>query len=212
MKKTFATLMICTAFLASAALAGDFDFDLESNDWWQKEGFFNIEGYYTQLQLKDYGETMPGGGGAIGAEYVNKDSHFGIGGRASLAWVMKGSIYDQTFSYLDVDDRLLGLDLYIPVRLADFLTVYGGGGGTLHGMTLTADNGGEMNSHGDGAITSSLFAGVRLRYGHVYFFGEYRSEFGDVKVTYQTYAFDGIHKRDVDVSCSTFRVGAGVVF
>lgn len=212
MKTTFATLIVGTVLLASAALAGDFDYDLDPNEWWQKEGFFNVEGFYTQLQLKDYDETVPGGGGSIGGEYVNKDFHFGIGGRAGMAWVMLDSLHDPTFGYLDFDDVLMSLDLYVPVRLTDFLTVYGGGGGTLHGMSFMADNGGEMESHGDGAMTSSLFAGVRLRYSHVFIFGEYRAEFGDVKVTYQTYAFDGIHKRDVDVSGSTFRAGAGVVF
>lgn len=213
MNKTFATMLAAAALSAGgAAFAGDFDFDMGATDWWQKEGFFLIEGYYTQLQLKDYEETMQGGGGAIGGEYVNNASHFGFGARFSLALVRLDSVKDQEFGYLDVDDNLLGLDVYIPIRLADWVTVYGGAGGTWHGMELTADNGGSMKSHGDGAFTGSVFAGIRLRYSHVFVFGEYRAESGDVKVTYQTYAFDGVHSKDIDVSGNRFCIGAGLVF
>lgn len=214
MKKTLAILVAGAALSIGAAAMADDDFayDFNAAEWWQKEGFGYLELFYSPMKPDGWSEGMDGGGFGLAGEYVNNVTHFGIGGRFSYSFFLDGAMRIDPFGKLDVDDNLLGLDVYVPVRLADFCTVYAGGGGYIHGLTLTADNNGKMESHGKNAFTGSLFAGMRLRWQHLFVFGEYRQDFGDVEVSYQLQVYDGKHYRDIEMDNGRFLAGLGLVF
>lgn len=205
MKKTFAILLsgLCALAASSAVLADEFDDFYDSADergeWWEKQGYFFAEGYYTQLQ------ELKGGGGAAGGEYVNNVVHFGAGARMSLGYLMHD--YDEG----DVTDTLIGFDLYMPIRINDAITVYGGGGVNVHNLEFELDGGGPMSTGDGDRITENAFAGLRWRYQHMYVFGEYRHEFGDVRVHFDTYGGNREYRK-VNMSDDRFLVGAGFVF
>lgn len=216
MNKTFATFLSAALFAVSAATASaddatDYRFEYaggNASEWWRKEKFGYLEGFYAPLKLKDFDETVPGGGGAIAGEYVNKDTHFGLGGRFGMVYGLLDSIKHERFGYLDLLAVNLGLDVYVPVRPVDFLTLYAGGGFAYQGLDFTADNGGTIKG---GDLTGSLFAGGRLRWFHIYVFGEYRQQFGEVEIEATLTNFQHYEEK-IDVSGGIFRAGAGFVF
>ena len=189
--------------------------ELTEDEWWQKQGFGYMQVYYTQYKAKYLVDPMYGGGFAMGGEYVNDDVHVGIGGRFLLSWVMMD---EKGYS---ANDRQIGLDLYVPVRISSSLTLYGGGGGTLHGFDLDFDDdsgyfGGDKWHQDQLVATTSAFAGLRWRfYNHLMVFAEDRREFGEIKMVCENYEWtsDYSHpKMKIDMAGNRFFAGVGVTF
>lgn len=204
-----------TATLAQPGVSSVSSPDLTENQWWQKEGFGFGQFYYTQFKVKDLGKPMHGGGFAFGGEYVNSTAHVGIGGTFSLAWAMM----DDT--ECKADDRQVGLDLYVPLRISSALTFYAGGGGTVHGFDLDYKDdyglyGGDKWHQDQLVGTCSLFAGARWRvYEHIFLFAEYRREFGKIDIVCENYVYraDGSHpESELDMAGNRFFVGMGALF
>lgn len=208
-------VLAALASLAAVPVFADDLPELTEEEWWQKEGFGFAEGYYTQFKIKDLGKPMQGAGFALGGEYVSEDAHFGIGGTVSFSWVM------QDYTGYKADDFLLGVDLHVPFRISNTLTVYAGGGGTMHGFGLDFDDdagvfGGDEWENDGAALTADAFFGFRWRFfEHAYLFGEYRREFGKIDVVCTNYEWsrDFSHPKDeYDMSGNRFLAGMGLLF
>ena len=214
MKRTTSALAVLAVLAAAPGFADDIP-ELTEDEWWKKEGFGFVQGYYTQYKIKDLGKPMQGGGFAIGGEYVNEDAHLGIGGALSFSWTM------QDYTGYKANEFLFGFDLHVPLRVSNSLTVYVGGGGTMHGFDLDFDDewgvfGGDK-WHNDGAsVTGDAFVGFRWRYlEHAYVFGEYRREFGKIDMVCENYEWtrDFSHPKDeYDMSGNRFLAGIGILF
>lgn len=216
MKKLVPAILAAAAIMATPAFAENADdIHLTEDEWWQKEGFFLSQVNYMQYKVKDLGKPMQGGGFGVGGEYVNPDMHIGYGGMFSFNWTM------QDYTHYKADDRLIALDFFIPARISNSLTVYGGVGGTMHGFDLEWDDGYGWNMSGeqwknDGvAVTWSAHVGFRWRFfGHTYLFGEYRREFGKIDMVCKNYHYlNGRNIKDeMDMSGNHFLAGLGLAF
>lgn len=230
MKKSIRPLAaIVSALVLPVAQAGaqvDMQ-DLDEDEWWEKQGFGLFQGYYTQYKIKekdqDFGKPMQGGGFGLGGEYVNDETHFGIGGAFNFSFVM------QDYTHYKADDFLFGLDVYVPARISTSLTVYAGVSGTMHGFSFDCDegyalnNGRKNNQLGSGeewkndglATTWNAFIGVRWRFaGHAYVFGEYRREFGKIDLVCENYEWRDGSKltSEQDMGGNRFLAGLGLLF
>ena len=202
--------------------------ELTEDEWWEKEGFGFVQGYSTQLG------DLQGGGVTLGGEYVNEETHFGLGGFGFMDFL--GHDYkagDRIFDHpsdahdCDAQDALFGLAVHVPARVSNSVTVYAGAGIQAHFLSLDFRDG-----RGDGHLdeskavdslqtTESVFFGVRWRFfEHGYLFGEYRREFGKVEVgDYYTYGSSTRTGRkvyterfEVDMSDNRFLLGIGFLF
>lgn len=229
MKKSILPLFAFTALLALSAAPARADVDLsnlpelDENEWWQKEGFGLFDLHYTQYKVKDLGKPMQGGGFSCGGEYVNQDTHFGIGGNLSCALVM------QDYTHYKADDFIFGMDIYVPARISNELTFYAGVGGSLHAFSLDFDeewglnNGRSSSQIGSGerwkndgaAATWNAFVGFRWRFaGHAYVFGEYRRESGEVDLVCENYRWSNGETLtdEIDLTGNRFLAGLGITF
>lgn len=207
--KKLPIMFLATAFAAASAFAGFGGEPLTEDEWWQKEGFFLGEVFYTQIEPKcgpgDFGSPMVGGGVGLGGEYVNQDLHFGYGGRVSMSLLMKD------YAGYSVDAGFFGFDAHIPVRLSNALTLYAGAGLNIHGMTVLYDKGGEITTSGN-RMTENVFFGLRWRfYGNTHLFCEYRRDFGEIELGYTDSQLKKQHL-DVDMSGNRVMAGLGVTF
>ena len=202
-------MFLATAFAATSVFAGFGDEPLTEDEWWQKEGFFLGEAFYTQIEPKcgpgDFGSPLVGGGLGIGGEYVNQDLHFGYGGRISMSWLMKD------YAGYSADDSMFGFDAHIPVRVSNALTIYAGAGLNVHGMTVLFDQSGEIKTSGN-RMTENVFFGLRCRfYKILHLFCEYRRDFGELELGYTGSQLKKQHL-DVDMSGNRVMAGLGVTF
>ena len=197
--------------------------ELTEDEWWEKEGFGLVDAYYTQYKPKDIGKALQGGGASFGGEYVNADTHLGIGGRFSMAY-LDGDGDEYGFSGF-----LFAIDLFIPARISNSLTAYAGAGGALMGgdecITLKKEYARNIRGVGDhdmkfnvdgAGLVGGAFAGVRWRlFDHTYLFAEYRREFGKWDLSCSNYVWsnhDNIEIKDFDMGGDRFLVGLGVTF
>lgn len=177
--------------------------------------------------------NLSGGGISPGLEYINEKTHWGVGARILVGFQFGDEELEHLAPMLaqesatpqsqcDIHDVACGLDLYVPARLFDWLTVYGGGGVAFHAMTIEFDYdlptswgwiGRKYEGESDfpDCITGSFFAGGRLHVAeHFFLFGEYRRVAGDVKIEFdEESAGDGF---TYDMSGNRFLVGVGVYF
>lgn len=228
MKRIVRSTLVALAALAAAPALADNPVGLAQEDWWNKEGFGFVQGYYTQLG------DLQGGGFAAGGEYVNEDVHFGIGASFSMDLLYHDyKIGDKIFDYssnahdCDAEDFAMGMDLHIPVRIGNSITIYAGAGLHMHVLSLDFRDsrpGGDLvdsKAVDSFQTTDSVFFGLRWRLlDHAYVFGEYRREFGNIEVgSYYTYGSSSrtsrkvfTEKFELDVSDDRFVVGLGVLF
>ena len=213
MKKLIPAILAATLAIAPAFADYSEDLHLTEEEWWEKEGFFLGEAFYTQFKPKygpgDFDKPLIGGGAGLGGEFVNSDLHFGYGGRISLSWLM------QDYKGYSADDNIFGFDAHIPVRISNSLTLYGGAGINYHSLSLLMDKGGEIKPVGSGhRTTENVFVGLRWRFlEHAHVFCEYRREFGKVQIGYHTYQYgNDIQRLDIDMACNRIVAGLGVTF
>lgn len=190
-------------------------------DWADKEFFLALEAHGLAWN------SLYGGGGTLALEYVNSIVHFGIGARSGF-----GGFAGTDGDEWDVRDMTWDNDVYIPVRLTDTLTVYGGIGVTLHdceyeGLVQSESyrrSGRSMRytyslktvrySHGAGADTSYCFGGVRFRPSENFFvFGEYRKTSGTLEMETSDLPASSKYKTlEADFEGNCFIAGVGVLF
>lgn len=165
---------------------------------------------------------LSGGGFTFGGEYVNSKTHWGIGGRVLCGW--QGGHEDKSIylylnpnnfrhSQCDMIDAVVGVDLYCPARLFDWLTVYAGGGLAFHTLELQFDDF-AYTCKADfpkGCTTESLFVGGRWHLNeNFHLFGEFRQDFGEVDVVHD-YNKEHI-KHTYDMDGSRVLIGLGINF
>lgn len=191
-------MFVLAAVPAARADAFDeFEEEDDAGEWWQKEWFGVAEGYYTQLL------EFKGAGFAFGADYVNNAVHFGLGFRGRFA-----TYFEHDYGPCKGEDSTMGLDVFVPVRITDAVTVYAGGGFDYHDLRFNYDGGGVVRTGDGDQTTECAFAGLRWRYQNMFVFGEYRRSLGEVKVHYDTTQATREYLT-YDMEDDTFRVGAG---
>jgi opacity protein-like surface antigen len=156
-----------------------------------------------------------------------KSLHFGIGARSGFSG-FAGTDGDEW----DVKDMTWDNDVYIPVRLTDNLTLYGGIGVTLHdceyeGLVQSESYSRRGRSwrytyslktvrysHGACADTSYWFGGLRFRPAENFFvFGEYRRTSGTLDMETGDLPSSSKYKTlEADFEGNCFVAGVGVLF
>lgn len=220
-----AFLLLTTALAANAQYGGTYGYYGHSNslqeiDWAEKEFFALLEVHGLAWN------ALYGGGVSLGLEYVNSTVHFGIGARSGFGG------FAGTDDDWDVKDMTWDNDIFIPVRLTDALTVYGGVGVTLHDCEYsglvqsesTSRNGRSWRytyslktvhySHGACADTSYCFGGLRWRAAdNVFVFGEYRRTTGTLELsTSELSPHSKLKDLEADFDGNYFAFGVGLLF
>lgn len=207
--------------LAFAAVSTPTAYAQDTIDWGEKQfyGIFEAHGAVWDFLF--------GGGGSIGLEFASKDIFIGFGARSGFSgWIGEDSL-DWEYTDMTWDN-----DIWIPIRISDSCTLYGGVGVNYHDMeceglvesksyyrngryrrytyqlkTVTYSHGGNMD-------TQAWFAGARWRVKDGFFvFGEYRQTRGTIEMETSDLEYRSelrTMKVDMDKSCVLF--GAGVLF
>lgn len=190
-------------------------------DWNEKELFVALGAHALGWN------SLYGGGATLALEYVNSTVHFGIGVRSGFG-VCAGTDGDEW----DVTDETWDSDVYIPIRLTENITVYGGIGVTLHdceyeGLVQSESYRRSGRSwrynytlktvhytHGACADTSYAFGGIRIRPAdNVFFFGEYRNTSGTLELSTSDLPESSKYKNlEADFGGNCFVLGVGVMF
>lgn len=220
MKTNTASILLAALFAAMAALPAAAQYAGDEIDWAEKQGFGVLAGHGFVWN------EIYGGGGTFAIEYVNSIVHFGLGARSGFAW---GAGTDEDW---DVEGSTWDSDVYIPVRLTDWLTIYGGVGITYHDCeykglveTQTYTKKGNTRkytytlktvtySHNKPADTSYGFGGIRIRVAnHLFFFGEYHKTTGSIDMYARSLSRYSEYKTlEADFDGNYFSFGVGLLF
>ena len=192
----------------------------------KRDGYGIMDIWYSQFDK--HGFDLDGGGFRVGGEYVDPSLLAGIGGRLGMGMYF-GSDVSESYgrSSLKYEDPMaidLMADVYVPFRVSEFATIYGGVGAT--GFTESADftsitfngrryaeNKGTVETDGF-PVLFAAFAGIRIRYENFFGFVEYRNDFKkDVKFkrTYDYYSVPD-DKWKSEMGCGRIIVGLGFEF
>lgn len=221
-----AALMLCAAAFSANAQYGEsygshgHSGSSQEIDWAEKE-LFAVLGVHGLAW-----NALFGGGATFGLEYVNSSAHVGIGARTGI------SGFAGTDDDWDVKDMAWDNDVFIPIRVTDELTLYGGVGVTLHDCKysgLVQSESYSRNarswkytyslktvhySHGGCADTTYWFGGLRWRTAdNLFFFGEYRRTAGTLELsTGELSTYSKYKDLEADFDGNYFAVGMGWLF
>lgn len=152
----------------------------------KRGGYAVFDVWYSDFDTEYF--DLDGGGFRIGGEYVDPAWLVGIGGRVGFGIYFgdkedlgAGERRDDVFAFD------LTADAYVPFRVSEFATIYGGVGATGFNESwdaeYTARRGRQAYKATDSWRTKgfpvlfSAFGGIRLRLDNVFAFAEYRKDF-----------------------------------
>ncbi len=217
MNKTAFTVSLA-ALCAAAPFAATADDDILPAE--KQNGYGIVDFWYSQFDKHDL--DLDGGGYRIGGEVVDPSLLVGIGGRFGMGLYFGGK---ENRGGTTVEDPVaidFMLDAYVPFRVSEFVTLYGGVGAT--GFTESWKQKRSVRSgrwvytatddwESDGfPVLFAAFAGIRLRYENVFAFAEYRNDFKkdvDYEVTINGGRTDTVSR---EMGCGRVFVGLGVEF
>lgn len=223
MKKT-ASLVSLAALCAAAPLVATADDEILPEE--KRDGYVLIDVWYSQFDK--HGFDLSGGGFRVGGEIVDPSLLLGIGGRFGMGIYFGSDKTERSgsavFTHEDPMAIDFPLDAYVPFRVSEFVTVYGGVGatfftesadfrGTMHNGRRYIEQKGTVETKGL-PVLFAAFVGIRLRYENVFGFVEYRNDFKkDVKFkrTYDYYSVPD-DEWESEMGCGRIFVGLGVEF
>lgn len=161
-----------------------------------------------------------GGGFRLGGEYIFDGIHYGIGGRLGVG------VYSGNQKKMDTGvDAPFPFELYVPVYVTDNLTVYGGGGFSVHLYRANMEGDDFLDYTGHGEVTEAAFLGLRYCFkdssgGWPFLFCEYRQDFGEITVKRERNVYNSRTRRvdkikeeaEVDMSGGRLLIGIGARF
>lgn len=190
MKNAF-FLLSAAAFAALAAVAGAED-EIVPLD--KKNGYAVMDVWYAPFDKHDF--DLSGGGYHVGGEYVDSDLPAGIGGRIGNGFYFGSDKSAGGVKFEDLFAADFLFDAYVPLRLSEYATVYGGAGACafLESADYSAvvyrgrrpyKVSGSVETSGL-PVLFSAFLGVRVRFENVFAFAEWRNDFKkDVKFAWK---------------------------
>ena len=206
---------------SSYSSGGGSGFGLSSVDWSEKE-FFALIG--AQGSFSDF---MCGGGVSFAVEFASTDIYVGLGARTGFnGWAGSDDLN------WDYTDMTWDNDVWIPLRLSDEVTLYGGAGVTLHDMeckglveSTSSSRSGRTRryswelktvtySHEPSMATHSWFIGLRWRVeDHWFVFAEFRQSSGTIEMsTDELGYYSKLKTIEADMDRSYVTVGLGGAF
>ena len=197
------------ALCAAAPFVAAADDDILPSE--KRDGYGVMDFWYSQFDKHDLG--LDGGGFQAGGEYVDPSLLLGIGGRVGMGMYFGGK---EKRGGMTVEDPMaldLMLDAYVPFRVSEFVTLYGGVGMTgfteswkqkrqvgIGRRAYTATDDWESDGF---PVLFSAFAGIRLRYENVF------EKDVDYEVTINGGRSDTVSR---EMGCGRVFVGLGVEF
>ena len=194
----------------------------------KRNGYAIVDFWYSQFDKDDL--DLNGGGFRIGGEYVDPALLVGIGGRFGMGMYFgsdKNEILGNNVVSLEDPVALdLMADVYVPFRVSEFATIYGGVG--ITGFIESADyeatvynkarhryvtTSGTVETDGF-PVLFAAFVGIRLRYENVFGFVEYRNDFKKDVTFKQSFDYYSIpdEKWDAERGGGRIIVGLGLEF
>lgn len=211
-----AAVLLCAPI--ASAQGGQYDWD--NIDWEEKQGYALLDAYGGGWDF------LYGFGGHFGLEACSKTFRLGLGARTGFSfWAGEDDLN------WDYSDFCWDNDVWIPLRITDAVTLYGGIGVTLHDMDCDGlvesqsyyRNGRSYRYRYQLKTVTYIsetpsdnqvwFVGLRMRFEHYFLFGEYRRTSGEIELTTDDLSYNSkLKTMKLDMDQSQFYIGAGIVF